>query len=626
MPVEIHQATPANARLFFEPSVINTIDGKGRTVPPIKSQIPDFPASFIDFQTGLTSGGTFDAVFPVSTPGLYRRVGFSLLSNGVMKAIFSAEAATIGALANAGTVFVKGALPIGFVDVEATGATAFKTAGSATDVIEHKVGVDYRIFTFGSGGGGSGGEGDTTDFEQNLQRRLEDSYFGWVTPNIFAVQEETLIDPSTTAVFDIANSEFDFEAADILLSTQQYDARFLEEQSESKQIELHALWNADDDAAVYEVSKDGGTTFETITMERVGGSNKYRGVLVLAEPVGALQDEYNVSNADSIIELRGGLTPRTAMAVQLPAIAAGTRKRLSSVNVYLNKLGAPIGEILVKVVADNAGAPGTEILGQNHDVIAVSDLAVGDNVVSVDLSAILVEGTYWLVIEGAPSYLDTMSTGVNAVRVQVDTSLHTYSEGDSFENLSGVWQSVADHAVVFQTLGYNYDLRVRITASQASSLAAYGIFYGESAPFVYQKEQNIQRFDVDGSLDQTEFTITKFIPDPMKLRVYDVNSGQVYRFPAFAIDGRKVVFASGQFQAPGETIVLLFDQAEQGAFDNSDVNAAIIAANRLGSADPEFDRSVAGEGPLLRADNNKLVEVSLHWNGASYEWIFAELP
>jgi hypothetical protein len=66
-----------------------------------------------------------------------------------------------------------------------------------------------------------------------------------------------------------------------------------------------------------------------------------------------------------------------------------------------------------------------------------------------------------------------------------------------------------------------------------------------------------------------------------------------------------------------------------GVWDNGSANANLLAENRLGSRDPSQDRSRAGEGPLLRADNGKLVEPSLKEiapGSGTYEWVYAEVP
>ena len=54
-----------------------------------------------------------------------------------------------------------------------------------------------------------------------------------------------------------------------------------------------------------------------------------------------------------------------------------------------------------------------------------------------------------------------------------------------------------------------------------------------------------------------------------------------------------------------------FDQSEQGAFDNSDVNGNLLATNHLGSTDPNIDRSQNGRGIFLRRPDGTLREITI---------------
>lgn len=157
-----------------------------------------------------------------------------------------------------------------------------------------------------------------------------------------------------------------------------------------------------------------------------------------------------------------------------------------------------------------------------------------------------------------------------------------------------------------------YDLRLKITASASSKLEGYGIFYDkELSANVASGSLNIEVFEFSGSLNTYQFTLTKFVPHPDLLKVYDVNTGQVYDYGAFTFSGQTVVFDSGQFYQPGQTIKLRFIQMEGTAFDNSDVNALLMASNHLGSTDTSIDRSIAGRGIFLRRPDGMLREICI---------------
>jgi len=139
-PLKLEESGTPDAKLNISPEEVQLLSKVGKSTPPILNTIPNFVASTINFQTQATTGGTIDITFPASTVGQFRRCGFTFLSTGTLKAIFSAEAATLGAVVNPGTLFDAIGLPIGWIDLECTDAGGeFKTAGSSTNIIENEV-------------------------------------------------------------------------------------------------------------------------------------------------------------------------------------------------------------------------------------------------------------------------------------------------------------------------------------------------------------------------------------------------------------------------------------------------------------------------------------------------------
>jgi hypothetical protein len=141
-----------------------------------------------------------------------------------------------------------------------------------------------------------------------------------------------------------------------------------------------------------------------------------------------------------------------------------------------------------------------------------------------------------------------------------------------------------------------------------------GAFYAETISPIIQGEKQLQKFTFSGDLDQTSFTVTNFLPNAEFLKIYDIKTAQVYRYPSFSVSGHQVTFDAGTFLTPGETVELLFDQTEVGSFDNSDQNANLLASNHLGSEDPTIDKSVAGRGIFLRRPDGTLRELVINDN------------
>jgi hypothetical protein len=161
-------SNPSDANLNIAAQEIIKSDGTGLSVPPISSVVNSFVATTINFQTGVVTGGSVTITFPAATVGLFYRVGFTMIAGGSVQALFSTGASTLAAVPNPGSLFISGGVALGWVDLVATGTSAFKTAGSATNIIENSVGGVSTIHLFGSGSGGSGsgsgnGIGDDLD-------------------------------------------------------------------------------------------------------------------------------------------------------------------------------------------------------------------------------------------------------------------------------------------------------------------------------------------------------------------------------------------------------------------------------------------------------------------------------
>jgi hypothetical protein len=153
-PLRLYASLPADALLNIGTNVMELGDGAGRVSPPIDNTIQVFPDSTINFQTGATSGGTIQKNGGVwslpggSTIGKFRRGVFTYKSlTNALDSNFSAEQNDVPSLPDPGTLYqALSGIPVGHMDIEATAAAAYKTAGSATDIIENKVGADIRIF------------------------------------------------------------------------------------------------------------------------------------------------------------------------------------------------------------------------------------------------------------------------------------------------------------------------------------------------------------------------------------------------------------------------------------------------------------------------------------------------
>lgn len=144
-------ATPDAKLNFSAPNIIGANTTK-KSNPSVNGGIStSTTASTINFQTQATTGLTFSITFPTATIGLFYRVLFSFTSTGTILGTFSASAASVGALVAPNTLITTGTMLIGYIDLEATATNAWKTAGSATSIIENSVSGTARIIRFASG-------------------------------------------------------------------------------------------------------------------------------------------------------------------------------------------------------------------------------------------------------------------------------------------------------------------------------------------------------------------------------------------------------------------------------------------------------------------------------------------
>lgn len=422
---------------------------------------------------------------------------------------------------------------------------------------------------------------DTNIYLESLKQQLIDSYFQLVTPNIFLLDEDTLVDGTSTGAYNIADDTFDFAAssAQTLVSTDMLDAQeFMTNTDALAEVELSAYWRlaSIDTSATYQISRNGGNEWQNITMERVGATDMYRGYHKFTEEI--------VDQTLNTVALSGTLNSSNQVS-QSFVVASGDKYLIKKVNVSGTKTGSPSGYLYLSVCADNAGSPGTVLSESN--AISVSSILPGPGSYLVDIPDIyLPAGTYHLKVRSDNAYKSSYSAGVNQI------SLSSAQSG-----------------------GANLDLRVKVISSATAGikkLEGYGIFYDKAlAANVASGSINLEVFEFDGGLNTYEFTLTKFTPHPDLLKVYDVNTGQVYDYGAFSFNGQKVTFESGQFYNPGQTIKLRFIQIEGSAFDNSDVNALLMASNHLGSTDASIDRSIAGRGIFLRRPDGTLREICI---------------
>lgn len=562
-----------------------------------KSLLLDFNGAVIDFSTGEVfesdgvtplNAGANDFTPPVIGANEYFFYSVTLLPNTVNanntitgQILVLPSSASNAVLADAPRApFPSSGIKLGNVYVQEDGG------GSILN-------IDYEnIISLGVGGSGSGGTGDANELLERLKNRLANyGAYEYMTPVIFSTVEEDLtFEANTTANFSVVNSNYEFETiGTVFESVQLLDTEFLAEEIELNEIELIHYWNLDslDSAATYEVSRDGGNEWQSVSMSRIGNSETYRGTHTFTE---------EAANSFSQTEgtFNGTYTDLTDLNELSRDFVLANTTTVKKLTAGVNKTAAATGYVFAVAVKDDGGGlPSTDPLDEigRSKFVSIDGLVAGAQSVDFEIRFTAPAETYHIVFKTDVIYKTeyTNSAGANKIAIEDDG---------------------ADVAYTLE--GLEPDLRVRITSgTDEVASEGFGVFYKDDnkvSPVDGNVFRNVSTFvgDVD-NLDT--FTLT-FLPDPRLLHVYEWGTGQVYRYGAFVIQGYDVIFEPNTFNKP-ETVSLEFLQIQGGSFDNSDKNASLLAANHLGSTDANIDLSVAGRGLFLRRPDGTLREITI---------------
>ncbi len=613
------------ARLILNSSNAKRVDVTSfeKTVPDgteyntqIKNLLLNFSGAQIDFDTGsiFEDDGTtplgIDFTPATIAAGEFRWYSVTLVANTVAADNrISAQLIVVAADADGATAdaapraaFANGT-KIGQVVVQESG-------GSITDIVQSD------IIQLSTTGGGEGA-GDASSIIETLKNRLLESSFELLTPNVFSQDEDVLIDAASTGTFARATNNFEYDAiGKTLVSVQMLDPdEFLANDSSLNSIELMTFWNLDniDLSATYEVSRNGGNEYQTVTMDRIGSTEVFRGCHVFdAEASNQVLSSEVTNNTSFEIDT-------TTQQKLSQKVTIANKSELREIDLELTINNTPLGNMFVSIVNDDSGTPGQPSLDLNDilaetNAIDITGLSSGTLTVTLP-TTVTVSGDYHIVIRTDQDYKDSFSTGGGGDNIAFGAD----SAGPaSVSTYNGTVWAQGTASLTHSLEGIEFDLRVRITSgTEDVNLDGYGIFYDLSSGGLVNdiKERQVFHFQAVADNDN-EFTLTQFTPDSDILNVYYVQAGQVFRFGAFTVQGNTIVFPVDQFNNGGvETVVtLVFDQTNGGSFDSSDLNALLLSNNHLGSTDGGIDKSLPGRGIFLRRPDGTLREVTINDN------------
>lgn len=392
-------------------------------------------------------------------------------------------------------------------------------------------------------------------------------------------------------------------------SVQHADATaFLNRGLDIGSVDLTAFWSATNPPSTiyHQVSRDGGTNWFPVTMTRIDTTNTWFGSLNFDKTYtteALKQTVFSIPTTDGA-NFRMSNTSGDAVAQQF-TVSATTK--LQSVKLRILKVGSPIGSIFASIIKDGGGFPSaaaSDIVAQSLPV-AITSLTSGTDFI-VDIPDVVVTaGTYFVVLTTDSTYKSQWVFNTTEIKTVLNSTAASAPYALTWNGAS--WTTQTGINMYTTVFGRAIDLRVRAIAPAAAAYPAavdgYGVFYSLQNQGVVTAVRKTQRFSFNSTTDNlSTFTITTFVPDPDLLTCYYVEGGQVFKVPAFSLNGNQVVFPTNSFNNGGvsATVTLIFDQNSGGSFDNSDTNANLLAQNHLGSTNGAYDRSQAGRGIILR--------------------------
>ena len=406
------------------------------------------------------------------------------------------------------------------------------------------------------------------NIEASVRDQLLGSTYELASPVIFSVDAETCVDTGTST--GEYTGSYDLDATEILATVNLLDGEVLDAPVKIQELDLSVYWGTKPTlATTYEVSRNGGAEYQTITMTEVGSTGAYYGthaftaeaaeVSILTQAAKDTDTALNGTTQQSIGQLFTTVDPVVMTSVDLDII----------------KTGLPVGNVYASIYTDDTGAPGT-LIGESQ-ALAISGLSTGtENFTFPDV--VLDDTVYHFVIRTDAEYKGVFSTGVTEIKIENASS----ATSGLAVNDGSVWTPVATSALKYELKGQPLDVRVKITANAGEpatvKVDALSIFYVPEAQGSVNGTAFCQTFSFNSTDNTDSFALT-WLPDPKLLSVYYKETGQVFREGAYSISGQTIIFPVDSFNNGGvpATVTLEFIQLEGSSFDNTDANANSIA-------------------------------------------------
>lgn len=560
-------------------------------IQELKNLVLEFDGAEIDFETGEIFES--DGVTPLGDPftpetiptGEFFNYSVTLLPNvaNEIKNTITGQIIVLPAPSSAALKddtseppFAKGT-KLGVITVQ-------ENSGTIGNITESD------IKQLGTGGGSGSGSGDSFELVGRLQNRLNLTDFKYAATNIFIQQEDTLIDDLSTAAFSVVNSNYSFEnTGDFLLSTNMFGTQYLSNNAETKRAEITHYIDTDFPGldAIVEISRDGGNTFQTVSLDRVGVSDTTRGnvefqgndtgysQVIGGAPTG-FQEFDNTNQMTQAVTLTGKTT-------------------IKEIVLDLTLTGNPTGYIYAELRKDNGGSPDFTVDGfiARSKFASIDLMVTGNNTIDANLTAPAED--YHIVLKTDDHYKATYNAGVTQVALNNTGAL------DATSTLNG----------------YEHDMRVKITRGvEELTSQGFGILYQYSKGEVFEEGAiRQQEFSFNGAIDNEDTFTLDWFPDRRVLMCFEIGTGQVYRYglKGFLIEGKDIIFEPNTFNKP-EDIVLEFVEMMGSNLSNDDFFTGLLNSANIG-APGQFESFLkSGRGYYFKRPDGIIRELTIDNN------------
>jgi hypothetical protein len=560
-------------------------------IQELRNLVLEFDGAEIDFSTGVIyeSDGTTplgDPFTPVSIPtSEYHTYSITLLPNVANESLNTITGQLIiipgpdsnAVKANTPKPAFANGTKLGYVIVQ-------ENAGNIAAITE------ADINQLGTGGGGGSGSGDASGLEERIKNRANLTEFGFAHSNVFQIQQDELVDETSTAGFSIVSSSYNFEnPGDILLTSNILESVFYNERLDLDRAEFSVYVNpeASGSDATFETSIDGGNNWQSVSLSQIGSSDVLRGSVIFDTDI---PDTFTFDAGGT----QSGTTQFTDVVEPSGPYNIDTNANINKVTANITVVGSPAGIIYAEARLDNGGAPTGEEIARSK-FLSIGDLSSGD--VDFDFGYRAIPEDAHIVFKTDTTYKGTYTNSSGADRIEID------NDGSN---------------AIFTLSGRELDLRFRATrGTEELEILGIGTLYLERFVGTVQYgdvDRHLESFD--GTADNFSVFDVPFPINPRTLMIFEIGTGQVYRYglQGFLINGQgQVVFEQNTFQKAG-TVTLEFIQFLGSTVEvGSDVLQALAASN-IGAPGFNADFLQPGRGHFFRRPDGVIRELVINDN------------